>query len=380
MKLKLVLFMALVLSLSGCGFLPEEEGELVPPIITPEQIPFRTIEIERQNIENRVNVRGYITPSIIENYFYEEKGGRLKSINVRVGQFVEKGDPLIELIVDNLPNTIEYQKLTLESLQIDLDATRTIQKLEMTKEELALDKQKADYEQMVTHSSIYTKRELEDAKSALEFAEMNHGILAATHNKILQQKENTIATEKLRLENYEKTMNNSIITASMDGVVTYVKRAFIGDIMNDYDTLISVADISVVQIQYEGNSAYDFALGMPVEIMYKGATYTGSVIQTPDSVPTEEKEFFVNTVIFEIDEVPANYIVGDAFDVTALLDYKENVVVLPKDAVKKFGSDEIVYVLENGEKRERYVEVGIDNGPYVEILNGLEQGDLVIIN
>lgn len=372
--------LAISLIVSGCGMLPEEEGVLVPPIITPEEIPYRTIVIERQPIEDSVKVRGAIAPAEMENYFFDEKGGRIKAITYRVGDFVEVGDVMIELVVDNLPNTIEYQRLTVKNLQSAYTHTSAKQAIEMDLANRAISKQRENVAEMDLYPELYTAKELRDAKDQLADAELNLELTKMTHLNNLAQQANTLDIEKLRLVNYEATMEKSLIRATMPGVVTYVKRMFIGDLVTDFETLISVADINKVQIDYEGSLAHEFELGMEVEVVYANQTYVGHVVLTPDSVPVEERANFINKAIFEFEEVPVDYYMGDAIEVRATLSASENAIILPKDAIKTFGQDKLVYVLEEGEKRERYIRLGIDAGPYIEITEGLEEGDEVIIN
>lgn len=380
MKLRMIIVSLILLVMVGCGMLPEEEGALVPPIITPEEIPYRTIVMEKQDIIDDVTVRGAVAPAIMENYFFNERGGRVASINVRVGDFVEEGDILIQLVVDQLPETIAYQELTVSNLQIDYDSTVAIQKLELRRSAEALAEKEADYEEMLAYTSLYTSKELTSAKTTRDEAALSHEILSLNQKKELALKANNLATEELRLTNYIETLEKSYIRSSMTGVVTFVKRMFIGDVVSDFDTLISVADVTQMQIDYQGAQAHEFELGMPVDLVYRGQSISGTVIQTPDSVPVEDKALYVNTAVFAFDQVPDNYIMGDDVDVKAVLNSRQGVIVLPKDAVKTFGQDKLVYVLEDGEKRERYISLGIDAGPYVEVMDGLNEGDEVIIN
>jgi len=372
--------MMLMIGISGCGMLPEEEGTLVPPIITPEEIPFRTIILEKQDIEDSVTVRGAVAPAVMENYHFDEKGGRIKSYNVRVGDLVAEGDVLIELDVDNLVDDIDYQKMTVANLEVDLDTTDSIQKMTLKKALMNLEKIEDTHTSKAAYTSLYTANEIEDALYAFEQAKVDYEILKLSHAQILNQKKRALAIEQLRLDNYTRTLEASYIRASMPGVVTFIRRGFIGDTVTNFETLISVADITEMQVDYQGSQAHRFELGMPVELVYRNQSYSGSVTLTPDSVPVEDRSNYTNSAVFAIDTIPENYIMGDDVDIKALLDRRENVIVLPKDAVKSFGSDDIVYVLEDGEKRERYITIGIESGPYVEVVQGLEEGDEVIIN
>ncbi|MDQ7795107.1 MAG: efflux RND transporter periplasmic adaptor subunit [bacterium] len=56
-----------------------------------------------------------------------------------------------------------------------------------------------------------------------------------------------------------------------------------------------------------------------------------------------------------------------------------DVLIVPRDAVIRSGDRDLVYVVEDGRARERPVTVGAADGARVAILDGLEEGEQVII-
>lgn len=52
----------------------------------------------------------------------------------------------------------------------------------------------------------------------------------------------------------------------------------------------------------------------------------------------------------------------------------------PKKAIKKDGTKTYCSVLQGNEKYDLYVEVGTTAGGYVEILSGLNEGDVVVLS
>lgn len=374
------LWLIWIFLLTGCGMIPKEEGELLPPIITPKEIPYRTLVVTPEAIEKQVTVRGYIVPAVIENLYYTEKGGRIKSFNVQAGDHVKKGDVLMELVVDNLPDTIEQQKISLKNLRDDYETSLKIWDLEQKQDLIAIESQKTTLEKMEANPDLYTGEELEREHHNLLNLNLALDIKKLTRENGLDQKLSAIRLEELRLKKNEETLEKSRIRASMDGVITYVKRGFVGDLVNDYETLISLADTTIMHVTYEGKQAFEFKIGMPVAFTYRRGAYSGTVVQTPDSVPLEERELFVNTAVFTFEELPPTYVIGEPIEVRATLERSEDSLILPKGAIKTFGTDKLVYVLDEGEKRERFVTLGIDNGQFVQVLTGLEAGDEVILN
>ena len=56
-----------------------------------------------------------------------------------------------------------------------------------------------------------------------------------------------------------------------------------------------------------------------------------------------------------------------------------NVLAVPEKAIKKDGTKTYCSVLQGNEKYDLYVEVGATAGGYVEILSGLNEGDVVVL-
>jgi len=70
---------------------------------------------------------------------------------------------------------------------------------------------------------------------------------------------------------------------------------------------------------------------------------------------------------------------GMTADIEIEVELKENVIAIPKEALKRRSGNRVVMV-RNGKKiEERVVEIGIEGDDYVEILSGLAEGEEIII-
>ena len=58
----------------------------------------------------------------------------------------------------------------------------------------------------------------------------------------------------------------------------------------------------------------------------------------------------------------------------------ENVLIIPKRALKTYVDRTYVKVLVDGEKKEKDVVAGLESDTLVEIKEGLDEGDLVIVD
>src|SRR5690606_28641602 len=102
--LLLIIMTLLMTSLSGCYLFPKEEEVLAPPLVEPPEITYETQEVKKGVIEKKITASGTFVSIEQANMFFKHRGGRLKKIHVKVGDYVEKGQLIAELDSADLEN------------------------------------------------------------------------------------------------------------------------------------------------------------------------------------------------------------------------------------------------------------------------------------
>jgi HlyD family secretion protein len=74
---------------------------------------------------------------------------------------------------------------------------------------------------------------------------------------------------------------------------------------------------------------------------------------------------------------PGELLVGYSADLEVILDTRENVLRIPTSAVQE-GNKVLIYRSDSGKLEERTIKTGITNWEYVEVLEGLRQGDRIV--
>lgn len=315
-------------SLSGCYLFPKEEEVLAPPLVEPPEITYETQEVKRGVIEKKISASGTFVSIEQANMFFKHRGGRLKDIHVKVGDYVEKGQVIAELDSSDLENQIEQQEIQLKKAQTRLS-------------------------QVKAHSG--DKYEQRMAQYDVELA-------------------------KLTLDNLKRQLNECKLTADISGNVVYVDlNVSIGDYVDAYQTLIRVADPNKLQLQVTGPDTSSFNLGMEADVTIKKQTYSGKVVMTPADVPLDVPEEQRDIVRIEVDDLPEDVKLGESAQVSLILDKREDVIVIPRNLVRNYMGRKYVLVLEDGLKKERDVEVGLETATEAEIMKGLEEGELLIV-
>lgn len=85
-----------------------------------------------------------------------------------------------------------------------------------------------------------------------------------------------------------------------------------------------------------------------------------------------------NNVHLQPDDETVPLVLNDAVVITITIDERENVLWLPKAALRTFQGETFVYVEMGGIQRRVNVTVGLESTDRVEIISGLEEGQTVI--
>jgi macrolide-specific efflux system membrane fusion protein len=325
--IKILLICIYLLMHTGCSFFPKEEEVLSPPLVQPEEITYDTIEVKKSNIERKITGTGYFVPVFHNDLFFKYRGGRIKAIYVKEGDIVKKGDLIAELDSDSLANQIKQQEILLRMAQLDYD-------------------------------------------SAVE---------SGANKYITEKAALNVELVKLKLDDLKVEFDKSKIISPVAGQVVYRNPIGEGQQINVYSTVARIADPSQLQLEYSDSKINDFQLGMKVQVNVGSDEYEGEVIMTPANMPKDANENIKKAVRIKVFNLAEDVRLGNAANIFLVLEKKEDVIVLSKSLINNFSGRRYVRVLRDGIPEEQDVELGIQTDIQVEVVEGLKEGDLVII-
>ncbi|WP_158629938.1 efflux RND transporter periplasmic adaptor subunit [Cohnella sp. AR92] len=332
--------LALALALSGCSLLPKEEEALAPPLVKPAKESYQTVNAEKGDIAVTINGTAYFESVHTEVAQFTGTGGRIKDILVSSGDEVKKGDVLVQLVMDDLDLQMKEQELALEKAKYNLKQTRANQ----------------DSEPEVVR-------------------------MAALQTQI----------EQLKYDRLKEKYDNKQLVSAIDGVVTFVEDLKPGDYVDTYQTLVIVADPTKLRLTLGLDSSDNLngvSVGFPAEVNVNSdgqkAKLAGKVVQTPESAPQtlnkDLAEKYARTLYIGVDKLPAGVRIGMMANVTITTKKKEGIVKIPRSGLRNSLGRTFVRTLVDGSKlREVDVEAGLSSATEVEIVNGLKEGDVVVL-
>jgi multidrug efflux pump subunit AcrA (membrane-fusion protein) len=198
--------------------------------------------------------------------------------------------------------------------------------------------------------------------------------------------EQAVAKAELDMADLQAQITDTLILAPFDGEVVAVNTAA-GKAVEGYKPVLVVADPSELEVTAELSaeemrrlSEGQAVTAVPVE--YPGQELVGSIHSMPypygsgGSVTGLEEEDRATHLAVEFRDVDVEP--GDLVRVTVVLERKEDALWLPPAAIRTFEGRQFVVVQEGAGQRRVDVTLGIDSDERVEIVDGLEEGDVVV--
>ena len=327
MALVALLLVSVLFVASGCFLLPKEEEILAPPIMEPPEITYKTYPVKRGTIEDSIRVTGYFVYAEQHSVSFKSRTGRLAAIPISYGQIVGEGDVLAELETDNLLLQIQQQEIQLQKAQLGLERSKLMG---------------AD-------------------KYALQIAELDLELV------------------QLRLQELRNNLESARLRSPMDGEVVYIANVSEGSFINAYQTIAQIADRSKLYLSYAGNQLSEFRLSMKVNVIIEREPYPGEVVMTPAQFPYDAPDSQKRQIYVEVENLPEETVKGDSAVIYLILQRSDDTLIIPRSQVQHYMGRTYVYVLDEGVREERNIATGIQNATEVEVTEGLEEGELIVL-
>jgi HlyD family secretion protein len=383
--------------------------------------------IRARDLEAIVSASGKIQPKRQVNVSANTTG-RVTRVAVEEGQRVKAGQFLLEIDPRSLDAQLQRGEASVAAAQSSLQQARAA--VQQTRVALELARQNLKRTQELWKEGLTTRESLERAENDVEAREAE----LKTREQEIQTSEQRIKVEEAGLATTKYNLNQVIISAPMDGLVTRRsieegETAVLGTMNNAGSVLLTIADMSVLEAEVEVDETEipSVSLGQPAKVMIDAVpdrTFRGRVtevgnspIQTTQQTGGQRQATTFKVVITLDEEVPD---VRPGFTCTAEITTatRKNVVSVPIQALtvremlyndkgemvreqpqrRRRGNavetpvsasnepppghtrkeTEGVFVVNSGRGVFTPVKVGVAGEQYFEVVDGLKAGDQVI--
>jgi biotin carboxyl carrier protein len=237
--------------------------------------------------------------------------------------------------------------------------------------------------QMTTFDSgVWTlNSNLKKIKDTIDDLEKNSPLQIRDAELSIQTAKNNLTKAEDALSDAKENVENCSIYAPFDGIISDVKVKK-GDTVSTATILATiVAKKKIAEIILNEIDAAKVKVDQKVTLTFDALpdlTLTGKVIDI-DKVGTVSQGVTSYGVKIALDSDDERIKPGMSVNAEIIVDRKENVLLVPNSAIKSNGMGKYVEVIKNNKIEKRYIKTGISNDEFTEILEGLNEGEVIII-
>ncbi|UUZ93794.1 efflux RND transporter periplasmic adaptor subunit [Paenibacillus sp. P25] len=321
-------------------------------------------------------------------------GGDVAEPLKKRGDTVNQGDVLFRLDSTDAQRNRDKNRLAKENLQSQLDKTaqdittnkgvlhNTIDKLTLQIADLekAYNNVRNDYD-----SGLATKSQLDKAETQLKTAKLD----LDTAQKQLANLESTdplaplrtqIESTDLTAQDIEKTLSDFEVKAPISGVLTdfnpeqgiTIQPGYVAGVIQRLNPIKIHADVTETAAKLVRGKK-----DVPFVVQETGDKLTGSIVYLADVMSPGSK-----TYVMELSAPNAELKLKPGMRVKLQLGSgdQQEAVAVPISSIVKEGNDSFVYVLAGDQVEKRKVTLGRVNDTNREALNGVKEGEQVVVS
>jgi HlyD family secretion protein len=384
--------------------------------------------LRARDLEAIVSASGKVQPKRQVNVSAQTPG-RVTRIAVEEGQRVKAGQFLLEIDPKQLEGQLQRGEASVAAAQSSLLGART--SVEQGRANLELARQNLKRQEDLWKEGLTTKENLEKAQNEVTVREAD--LRARTQD--IETNEQRIKQEQAGLSTTRYNLNQIIITAPMDGLVTRRsieegETAVVGTMNNAGSVLLTIADMSVIEAEVEVDETEipSVALKQEAKVTIDAVpdrTFKGRVteignspIQTSTTQNTGQRQATTFKVVITLEEPVPDIRPGFTCTAEITTAKRKDVVAVPIQALtvremlyndkgemvretpnrRRRGTNletplsasnepppghtrketEGVFAIRDGKAIYLPVKVGVAGEQYFEVLDGLKAGDQVI--
>lgn len=277
--------------------------------------------------------------------------GKVVELPINVGDKVSNGQVIAKIEQDDLVAKVKLQKAVLA---------------EARAEETRLTKDLERYKQLSSTNSVSPQKldeseaqyEMAKARTLKSEAELDYWVSQLSYATIIAPIKGTVASVNTMQGETVVTGLNAptfirIIALDRLEVLAYVDENDIGKVQIDQEAIFTVAAHQATEFRGKVTS------------IYPSATTQDNVVYYLTSISVDNREGKLRP------DMTANVLI--------FIDRRSGVVTVPHKAVKREGARKFVFVTNKGLLEKRFVKVGLRDQSYFEILDGLKEGELVVM-
>ncbi|WP_312906673.1 efflux RND transporter periplasmic adaptor subunit [Tissierella praeacuta] len=368
-------------------------------------IEVNTATVEKGNITKYVEELGVVKSENQVN-IYSATTGMVSKVLVDIGHKVKKGDVLVILDKDEIIRDMEQLSNKRKAILAEYNEAKKpidnkkILKLELEIEDLEkklanlrriLDNKKTLYDEGAISYEEYQEAllQMESETINLEKVKLDLEIIKKPISQdIVTKFETQLRQLDIQEKDLEKTYKDSIINSNIDGIV-FGKFVEEGSYIQQGTSIMDIGNIDKLYIESDilVEDVMEVLEGAKVHITNKDL----NIVDLEGTVKNIHPYAFAKTsdlgiqqkrvkVDIEINGNEKSLRPGYDLVVKIITEEVNNALIVPKKALFIIDGKDYVFIDDNGKAKLREVITGIENDKDVQIIQGLREGEIVILS
>jgi RND family efflux transporter MFP subunit len=357
-------------------------GETAQPAAKAEEsaLPVKVVPVKRGDLVMRLESPGeaYTERNIV---LKTEVTGTIKNLNAREGKHVRAGEILVE--IDDQEYRLRWERseaLRLKYLS-DLLLDKQFAPPAKAMDPAAAERIKKAEQDFSRAGSLYgqgmiSREEFEKAQRSYESLLIESGVkqeevMAAA--KGLTQAEIDAKIAELELDRTK-------IRAPFAGIVSDIKVSPQENIAAGRE-LFTLVDISQIKVQARVLESEIGKMKVGYEASLRFSAYPGKIFKGHVEAvsPIINPEDRTCAVHIAVDNPQEEIKPGMHAEVEIAADIYKDRLLVPQESVLVRGGRKLVFIVDEGLAKWRYIEAGLENKDYAEVLDGVKEGEMVIV-
>ena len=363
---------AFVMCLTGCGKEQEKPMASIEVLLTSDEANYKTVQTRLGDYQKVSTGNASAIYLVHSNLYWEYSAACFTECLVKPRQKVKQGDELMRF-------ETEEDRLQLETLRIQLERKKDAFEEEKAKmlEELYAAKEKA---KMLEELYAAKEKAKELKKEDLTIAQLKIEKLQARYEQFLYEHDKEVRRIEQQIAELKEEGKANVLTAPYDGVIEDVAGLYEGDQvyngqwlvkMYSTDRLLLKADRAADKLRYNMDVMVETGKGDTLK------TYQGKVIAAPNILPLSLSQ---DLILIELDGEIEEAQLKVGFRFRGISEDVQEILMVERGAIQQEDGKEYVYVLDGDMIQKRYVETALSASDAVWILDGLEEGQTLIVD
>ncbi len=361
-----------------------KQQELASASGLSDPIVVRTGTVVERNVERSVEVVGTLKADE-EVVISSEVKGIIEELPVDLGSVVRRGQVLARISQKEYQWRVDQANAALQQVRVRLGLRAEVphpdpeQNPEVRQAKAALDEAKLRFDRAKT---LIKNGDI--AQEQFDVAEMGHRSAEARYQAALDNFQNQVSLIDQRIAELQlarKQLSDATIVSPMDGIVS-LRHVTRGEYIKAETRIVTIVKSNPLRLQavIPEVAVSSIRVNMPVTLKvdaYPGRSFKGLISRISPALDEKARTL---TVEATVENTSGELKPGLFAKVSLLVEKQSSAVMVPANALINFAGLTKLFVIQDGRAVERIVKTGIQDGGYVEILEGAKVGERIAVD